>query len=531
MARWSWWRPSFPGAASLELGAVEVEVGGRGVASAPGAEVVGGSSATATMLPSGLTASSADDTTITAVGRVSRPCGAALVVCPPTCPCPGSRPLRPPVLVATSASTTGSRAHGQASRPRTASRQSTWSRPGRRASGDRPFRRSCPRWRSPSAADRGRERQRGAAGRRGAGMGQSSRRRRTAGRHGRPQEPTIAPKAALAGPGLPSPGAREHRRGLAIGGLLQHLDARPREGRDERIWPRRGERSANRPGPPRVRDRRARTGVGCSPLISSGTGWPSWVRTFAPEHRELLAVARPAAGADRRLAPRPPRRVPRPRRLPGVPRVDRLPRAGRASRSRSTPTGVDAEIADVAGPQLVVPVDERPLRASTPPTPGGARSTTRSTAPTPCGDLPRAGGPTTRPAAPGSSPGCAPSSTTSCRSRTARHADVTRYRVDGGAAGRAELADGDRARPRRRRPASPGYRGAPDDPSRAARAPRPAASSSLIDRAHPVGRGRRRRRRRRRARVGGHDDHRLRGLRRHRRRRRTRSAPTATGSA
>ena len=34
------------------------------------------------------------------------PCG-ALVVCPPTCPCPGSRPVRPPVLVAMSASTTG----------------------------------------------------------------------------------------------------------------------------------------------------------------------------------------------------------------------------------------------------------------------------------------------------------------------------------------------------------------------------------------------------------------------------------------
>ena len=45
-----------------------------------------------------------------------------------------------------------------------------------------------------------------------------------------------------------------------------------------------------------------------------------------------------------------------PRGVPSLPGVDRLHRAGRWRLQRSTPTRVDVEIAEIAGPQLVVPV-------------------------------------------------------------------------------------------------------------------------------------------------------------------------------
>ena len=127
----------------------------------------------------------------------------------------------------------------------------------------------------------------------------------------------------------------------------------------DRWPPGRGERPAGRPGPPRVRDRRARTGVGRHRRPALGRAGRAGADVRAPAPRPA-GRARSAPGADRRVAPLPPRRVPRPRRLPDVPRVDRLPGAERgAVRDRHGRRGPGDRHACRAAARRAV--DERPL--------------------------------------------------------------------------------------------------------------------------------------------------------------------------
>ena len=96
-------------------------------------------------------------------------------------------------------------------------------------------------------------------------------------------------------------------------------------------------------------ERRGAAGYGRRRPSSSGTGSPRSSATLAPRHRELLAERdrlqqsiddwhRERRGAAHDAAA-----------LPRVPRGDRLHRAGRRAVRASTPTGVDAEIAESPG--------------------------------------------------------------------------------------------------------------------------------------------------------------------------------------
>ena len=170
---------------------------------------------------------------------------------------------------------------------------------------------------------------------------------------------------------------------------------------------------------------------------------------------------------------------------------------------------------------------------STPPTRGGARCTTRSTAPTPSAIAPPAG-----PYDPTRGARViawvrsfldevVPLADADGTQRS--HADVTAYRD------RRRCARG-RASPTAAPAGSPtpsllaGYTGTADEPSAILLEHHGLGIEIVIDRAHPIGADRSRRRRRRRARVGGDDDHRLRGLDRRGRQRRQGRSPIATGS-
>ena len=164
-----------------------------------------------------------------------------------------------------------------------------------------------------------------------------------------------AEMAALAGPGLPSPGAREHRRGL--GDRRPAATSRRATSRGAMSGSGHVEVSGLRIDPALHEFVTAElvpgSGVTADQLWN---GLAELVRTFATRATRPAGGAGPAAGVDRRLAPRPPRRA-RPGGVPGVPRVDRLPRAEPGEPFEIETSGVDDEIASIAGPQLVVPVD------------------------------------------------------------------------------------------------------------------------------------------------------------------------------
>ena len=206
---------------------------------------------------------------------------------------------------------------------------------------------------------------------------------------------------------------------------------------------RRGERPAGRPGPPSTSwTRSSLPGSGVTADAVLG-GLAELVRDVrAPPSR---APGRCATGCKRQIDDWHQSR-------PGEPHDPVAYRAFLESIGYLVPTGepfeidtagVDPEIATMAGPQLVVPVDERPLRAQRRQRPVGlaVRRAVRHR---------RHGRPaarpvrTTRPAAPGWWRGCGPSSTTSCRSSDGSHADVVRYsrrRRDAGASSPSD-ADG-----------------------------------------------------------------------------------------
>ena len=225
--------------------------------------------------------------------------------------------------------------------------------------------------------------------------------------------------------------------------------------------------------------------------------------------------ARSAAGADRRLAPLPSRRVPRSRRLPDVPRVDRLPGAERGA-VRDRHRGRGRRDRHAGGTAARRAVDERPLldqrrqravgfavrralrhrRHGRPARARSVRSGPRRPRRRLDARLPR-------------------------RRRAARGRVARRRRA---LLGRHGHVDARRRALRRARAglrdaaALHGYRGAPDDLLRAAPGA-PRARDRAPDRPRPSRRrGRRRGCRRRRARVGGDDHRRPRGLGRHRRR-------------
>jgi hypothetical protein len=226
-----------------------------------------------------------------------------------------------------------------------------------------------------------------------------------------------------------------------------------------------------RPGPLRVRDRRARTGVGRHRRPALGRAG-ELVRTFAPRPRPA-GCARSAPGADRRVAPLPPRRV----HDPVVYRtflesIGTWCRAG--SRSRSTrPAWTRRSPRSRAAARRAV--DERPLLHQRQ---RGGLAVRRALRTDAMGDLPspvRTTGPRRRAVA------WTRFSTTSCRSRPARTpmscaTPSTRPRD----ARRRAL----RRRPRRPATPPPSTATARRPPVRAAPGAPRARIELLIDRAH-----------------------------------------------
>ncbi len=87
----------------------------------------------------------------------------------------------------------------------------------------------------------------------------------------------------------------------------------------------------------------------------SGFFQSSW-HELGRRNRALLEEARRSAGEDRRLAPRTMARRSDLAAYRGLPQGDRLPGRRRVRTFKITTGNVDPEIAEIAGPQLVVPV-------------------------------------------------------------------------------------------------------------------------------------------------------------------------------
>ena len=228
---------------------------------------------------------------------------------------------------------------------------------------------------------------------------------------------------------LPITCARRHRlsrRAFASPSTNASAGARsaaPQHETGREYGSRSGRRPPGRAHPERLRRNEALPGTG----LTAEAFWDGLARIVAD-----FAPAQPgAAGRARRLQAQIDAwhlanrgQAPRPRRLPHVPPGDRLPAARPGPVLASRPQNVDAEIAHIAGPQLVVPVSNARYALNA----GNARwgslydALYGTDAIPDQGEAPRAAAASTRPAASSWSPAPARSWTTPPRSPRASHA-------------------------------------------------------------------------------------------------------------